>query len=46
MTRCHGKSYCKSDEEIREFIDDHIMFTIYNDQSYNPNNFDDDQTIE
>ena len=46
MSRCYGKSYCKSDEEIREFINDHVVFILYNDQRYNPDIFDKDRTIE
>ena len=30
MTRCYGKSYCKSEEEIRKFIDDHYLMILYN----------------
>ena len=46
MSRCYGKPYCKSDEEIREFINDHVVFILYNDQRYNPDIFDKDRTIE
>ena len=46
MSRCYGKPYCKSDEEIREFINDHVVFIIYNDMRYNPDIFDNDRTIE
>ena len=46
MSRCYGKPYCKSDEEIREFIKDHVVFILYNNQRYNPDIFDKDRTIE
>ena len=46
LSRCYGKPYCKSDEEIREFIDEHSVHILYNDQRYNPDIFDADRTIE
>ena len=46
MSLCSGKPYCKSDEEIREFINSHTVYLLYNDQRYNPDIFDDDRTIE
>ena len=46
MSHCHGKSYCKSEDEIREFVDNHVIYILYNDQRYNPNIYNDERIIE
>ena len=46
LSRCYGAPHCKSEDEIRDFIDKHSVYVLYNDQTYNPNNFDIDKTIE
>ena len=46
MSRCSGKPYCKSDDEINEFVNSHTVYLLYNDQRYNPDIFEDDRTIE
>ena len=45
LKKCKGKSYCKSEQEIIEFTTNHYFFIAYNDQDYNPDNFEDDKTI-
>ena len=38
--KCTGHDYCKSNEEIQKFIDEHAILLNYNQQSYNREEYD------
>ena len=45
LFRCSGKAECKSEEEIDRFINAHYFEIIYNQQSYVPTNYGEDEII-
>ena len=41
VRRCQGRDYCKSEEEIDDFIDNHMVTFIRNDEKYDPHSYGD-----
>ena len=45
VTTCKGHDYCRSEEEIDQFVATHTLFTIFNQQVYNTEGYGDEATI-
>ena len=43
--RCENKDYCKSKEEIDQFIDSHYIELIYNQQTYIPTIYNEKEKV-
>lgn len=40
VVKCAGKETCKSEDEIREFMDEYgTLYIVYNDHVYSPNDY-------
>lgn len=46
VTTCKGHDYCRSEDEINQFVATHTLFTIFNQQVYNTEGYGEEATIK